>query len=478
MQPYAIAVFDIGKTHKKILLFDQDYQLLTSRETQLEETSDEDGFPAEDTDRLSQWVKRSFHQIWESSPLPIYGVNVAAHGASWVHLNAQMEPATPFYSYFKPFPQALEQAFFAQYGPRQTLLSRSASPFLGNLNSGLQLYLLKKEKPEKFRSIRHALHLPQYISFLLSSHLGTEKTSIGCHTLLWDFAGDRYLDWVDKEGIDTLFPPLYPSDQAWSIQYAGKALQCGIGLHDSSAALVPFMESLSVPFALLSTGTWCISLNPFNDRPLTENELANDCLSYLSYQGKQVKSSRLLLGDEHNHHVKRLNEHFHQKEKAHQAVALDSDLLQKLLSQPYPHFSPTKITHVEGLKQQAGPSADLHAFEDFETAYHQLMLDLVAWQVYSLQWVIHDTAVQQVLVSGGFCQNDLYLHLLATHLAEIPVYEATLSRAAALGAAMLITPQGTGGEKPRPDLQLTQVMPLSGMLQQQIQGYALPIPTP
>ena len=39
---------------------------------------------------------------------------------------------------------------------------KTASPLLGSLNSGLQLYRLKKEQPEVFQKIHHALHLPQY----------------------------------------------------------------------------------------------------------------------------------------------------------------------------------------------------------------------------------------------------------------------------------------------------------------------------
>ena len=46
--------------------------------------------------------------------------------------------------------------------------------------------------------------------------------------------------------------------------------------------------SFKEPFVLLSTGTWCISLNPFNQAALTVDELTNDVL-YIQYEGKQVK---------------------------------------------------------------------------------------------------------------------------------------------------------------------------------------------
>ena len=55
----------------------------------------------------------------------------------------------------------------------------------------------------------------------------------------------------------------------------------GVGLHDSSAALIPLSASFNEPFILLSTGTWCISLNPFNHTMLSDYELNQDCLCYL-----------------------------------------------------------------------------------------------------------------------------------------------------------------------------------------------------
>ena len=50
------------------------------------------------------------------------------------------------------------------YGGESQFSKQTASPVLGNLNSGMQLYRMKYEKPEKFKQINYALHLPQYLS--------------------------------------------------------------------------------------------------------------------------------------------------------------------------------------------------------------------------------------------------------------------------------------------------------------------------
>jgi len=144
---------------------------------------------------------------------------------------------------------------------------------LGNLNSGLQLYYLKEEKPAVFNKIHTSLHLPQYMSYLVTDRLCSDITSIGCHTALWNFTKNHYHEWLQKEGIAEILAPIFPSDQLMTTNWNDKPLLCGAGLHDSSAALIPYLAGFSEPFVLISTGTWCISFHPFNQSKLTAAEL-------------------------------------------------------------------------------------------------------------------------------------------------------------------------------------------------------------
>ena len=41
-----ILIFDVGKTNKKVLLFDRKLALVHEEESRFDEVSDEDGFPA------------------------------------------------------------------------------------------------------------------------------------------------------------------------------------------------------------------------------------------------------------------------------------------------------------------------------------------------------------------------------------------------------------------------------------------------
>ncbi len=58
-----IAIFDVGKTNKKLLLFDEQYKVVYEESATLPEIKDEDGFACEDVDALTKWVSDTFETI-------------------------------------------------------------------------------------------------------------------------------------------------------------------------------------------------------------------------------------------------------------------------------------------------------------------------------------------------------------------------------------------------------------------------------
>ena len=273
-----IAIFDIGKTNKKFFLFDEDYTIVLEESTHFAETKDEDGDPCDDVQKLSDWVKQTLKEAFQSDRFIIKAVNFSTYGASFVYIDKNGKPLTPLYNYLKKYPETLHQQFYSKYGGEEKISVETASPVLESLNSGLQVYRLKHQYPDIFDKTAFAFHLPQYISYLISDHPATDITSIGCHTALWDYQKKQYHQWVIDEKIDTKFAPILPSSTSTIISIHNKQLNAGIGLHDSSSALIPYLASFSEPFVLISTGTWCISLNPFNSEALTTEELQQDCL--------------------------------------------------------------------------------------------------------------------------------------------------------------------------------------------------------
>ncbi len=352
----------------------------------------------------------------------------SAYGASFVYLDENGEVMLPLYNYLKPYPQKLQAQFYLSYGGESLVAKQTASPVLGNLNSGMQLYRLKYEKPEEFNKIKYALHLPQYLSYIISSKLNTDITSIGSHTNLWNFQQNNYHKWVKQEGLLEKFPPILSCTKvAGHIQ---NEIKVGAGLHDSSAALIPYLSSFKEPFILLSTGTWCISLNPFNHSQLSDYELDQDCLCYLSYEGRPVKASRLFAGYEHEQQVKRLAEHFKKPADYYSSVAADSELMRK-----------TKQANNQMQKKEPGAmigqsafaKRNLDEFASYEEAYHQLIADIIVQQTRSTNIILKGTAVKKIFVDGGFGNNPIYMQLLSLAFPDIEVYAASVAQATAMG---------------------------------------------
>lgn len=425
-----ILIFDVGKTNKKVLLFDDRYRLVFEESKKFEETTDEDGFPCEDVTALTDWVKDSFEKLNNHKDFEIKAVNFSAYGASFVYLDDELNVISPLYNYLKPFPSELQKKFYKDNGGESLVSKQTASPVLGNLNSGMQLYRLKYEKPEKFKKIKYALHLPQYLGYILTSALNTDITSIGCHTNLWNFQDGKYHQWVNKESVAEKFPGVLPCDAI-----AGKideAIPSGAGLHDSSAALIPYFYSFNEPFVLLSTGTWCITLNPFNNTMLSDYELDEDCLCYLSYQGKPVKASRLFAGYEHEQQIKKLAEHYQKPVDHYSTVKCDQDILSRLRKRK----APKKIANAN--RQSDFQFRDLKDHETYEEAYHQLILDVMQQQTRSTNLVLKGVAVKRIFVDGGFSKNPIFMYLLAEAYPKIEVYAASVPQASALGAALAI----------------------------------------
>lgn len=436
----AIAIFDIGKTNKKLTLFDPDYHVLYEDDRQFQEIEDDDGFACENLEEVSLWVKKMTRDLKKIDNYDVKAINVSAYGASLVHLDEKGNPATPLYNYLKPYPEDVLSQFYNDYGDRESFALQTASPPMGMLNSGLQLYWLKYKKPHLFQNIKRSLHLPQYFSYLIHKKMYSEITSIGCHTGMWNYQSDQSHDWIYKEKLTSLLPPIVPTHTFEEISSKGRSIICGVGIHDSSAALVPYLLGFVESFMLISTGTWNITLNPFNQEELTVEELRRDCLNYMDYRGTPVKASRIFLGKEHDYQEKRLAAHFSKSPKYHQSVSLDQEILSQLLAQQHPakKFYPQTMQHTGPLPDYTGPETDLSQFKTYEEAYHQLVLDLVNMQVISLKLAKGNTSLEKVFISGGFCNNRLFMQLLASYFPDIDFYTTNLKRASALGAALVL----------------------------------------
>ena len=451
------AVFDIGKTNKKFFLFDKDFQEVYREYSCFEEITDEDGHPTEDLQRLQKWLKTRFDRILKTGKYNITAINFSTYGASFVHLDKNGKVLTPLYNYTKKIPQKILNEFYAKHGGEKLIACETASPQNGALNSGLQLYWIKKTKPEIFKQIKHSLHFPQYLSYLFTGIPLSEFTSIGCHTNLWNFKDNTYHKWIIEEGIDEVLAPIVSTKTSINMTYQGKKIRIGIGIHDSSSSLLPYVLSKKKPFLLLSTGTWSIALNPFNYEVLSPKDLENNCLNFMGIDGKRVKATRFFMGNEYRVQVEKLSKFYKKKYGYHRNIRFNKTLYLSLINNPKIYFKFEGIT----LKRKPISKTDLKKFDTFEEAFHQLMIELMQLQVQTIKNAIgNNKEIRQIYIDGGFTDNDVFIKLMSHYFSGYKIRTSKSSLGSALGAAMVISDKNINSKFLKENYKLEKLPPL------------------
>lgn len=433
MKQKVTAVFDIGKTNKKFFLFDKNFKEVHKEYISFEEIEDEDGHPTENLPALKKWLKKVFNRILEKKEFKVKAINFSTYGASLVHIDKKGKPITPLYNYTKPLPENVITSFFEKYGPKEEFLKTTGCADLSMLNSGLQLYWIKKTKPEVYKKIRYSLHLPQYLSYVFTGIPISEYTSIGCHTALWDYGKRDYHSWVYNEGINEILPPIVSTETSINMNYNGNRIKIGVGIHDSSAALLPYVRSLRKKFVLISTGTWSIAFNPFTEKPISEDSNDKDAINYMRINGKPVKASRLFLGNEYKIQVAKLNKIFGVDEDYHRSVKFNYDTYDSIIKD-------FKYCYKwEGLIDEDMPNETQVLYDNYDDAYHQLMTELVLLQNKCINKAVGNDSIPRIFVDGGFSDNDVFIQLLSHYFRDKKLRTTNASLGSALGAAISIS---------------------------------------
>lgn len=432
MKKHCCLVFDVGKTNQKYFLFDADYKILKREKVTLLKIQDENGDTAENIYGIIHWMKQSFENLLESKDFQIDKVNFSGFGATLVHLSNKGELVTPVYDYHKTVEVDTFIPFYKNYGPESIFASQTGSKNLNLLNSGKQLYWLKYKRPELFKKIRYSLHLPQYLSYIFTGEMFTEFTSIGCHTDLWNYQEKKYHHWVKKEGIDRLFPPLVETQKTITKKIKGREITFGIGIHDSSSALLTYIMKGEESFILLSTGTWCINFNPFsNDSLFDEKQIDAGATAYMKIDGSPVKSSRLFLGEEHRLKVEKLIAHFDKPKFYHIGLECNEQVMEGT------HIKSKNYFHWNYLDNHHAPPIDDLDFPNFETAYYQMIKELIDLLTNQID-MICETLPQKIYIDGGFSDNKIFLTLLKKQYPKQKIKAKPGSFASAMGAAQLM----------------------------------------
>ncbi|HEY3621220.1 MAG TPA: FGGY family carbohydrate kinase [Roseiarcus sp.] len=416
-----VAVFDIGKTNMKVVVFDAAGQVVAER-----------GHPNGSLLPDARWpYKRLYTEgAWTfligalkelGARFPIEAISISAHGAAGV-LVGDKDDALPAVDYEFD----IDGAIAAEYDKVRPLFEETLSPNLPRgLNLGRQVYYLQRRFPTEFAAARAFLGYPQYWSWRLSGVAATEFTSVGSHTDLWRPKEGDLSSMVDRLGWRRLFPPLR---KAWDTLGTLKpeiAADTGLapdvrivcGAHDSNASLVPHLLSRREPFTVISTGTWVIVMAVGGKGRLDPKA---DMLANVDVRGEPVPTARFMGGRE-----------FGVLAGDTAADAEEADLTRVIASGALalPAFS-----------DQGGPFASRKGVIEGETpttpkaraALATLYAALVTAHV-----IERLEAPGDLIVEGGFTRSPAFAAVLARLMPGRKVMVAPMSAGAAAGAAML-----------------------------------------
>lgn len=451
---YAVAVLDIGKTNKKLLVYDERLTVVHATSTRIETVTVE-GLDVEDIDAIESWALDQLTIAARS--WPIRAISVSGHGATVVCVGADGRPSVPPVAYTNEVDEAFHDAFAAEIGAPDDLQVPTATAEVRPLiNVAKLLYFEKRRWPDAFARTRHILLYPQYFAWRLSGAAAAEATYLGSHTYLLD---PRTLDWspvVDRLGIRAMLPERVgrPTDVIGTIT-ADVAQRTGLnrdtkvlaGIHDSNASILPYLITRDDEFVLNSTGTWCVAMHPAREVAFAADEIGRMVFYNVSYVGQPIKTSILMGG-------------------------LEYDTYRSLIASRHPEWTPAPFDATRYLRIAREmslfvlPSVVVGAGQ-FPGSHARIIEDGTRYPLPAIQdgtsvpavFATPDDAIAAVnlsiaiqsavalrrtglatgtpiYVEGGFRNNDAYLAILAALLPDNPISLTTLEEATSTGAAL------------------------------------------
>ena len=199
-----VAVFDVGKTNIKLVVFDPDGRVVVDRSHPNASIAPDADFPylRLDTDRAWRFLLAALKEV--GAEHPIEAISITTHGASGVlvtdtgvalpPMDYESTVSTPSMRITTPSGRRSRRCF-------STLSARG-------LNLGRQIFYLERTFPKRIRLRARLPRRPQFWSWRLSGVMATEVTSLGAHTDLWRPKEGRLSSLVESQGWTRLFPPI------------------------------------------------------------------------------------------------------------------------------------------------------------------------------------------------------------------------------------------------------------------------------
>jgi sugar (pentulose or hexulose) kinase len=416
-----VAVIDIGKTNAKVALVDLKHMREVAVRTRPNAVLRDGPYPHYDIEGLWSFVLDGLAAV--NRERPVEAIAVTTHGATAVLLDGHGNLALPVLDYEHAGPDALA----AEYDAVRPPFAETGSPRLPNgLNVGAQIFWQLKSFPDEFARVVSIVMYAQYWSYRLSGVLSNEVTSLGCHTDLWSPSARDYSSLVDRQNWRKLMAPVRQASDSLGPLLPDLAMKTGLasgtpvycGIHDSNASLLPHLLSRKPPFAVVSTGTWVVSM-AVSGRAASLDP-ARDTLINVNALGDPVPSARFMGGREFE---TIMTGHDARWDEADQESVLNRGvMLLPSVQQGSGPFAALKSKWIPEEPANDGQRAIAASF------YLALMtatcLDLIG-------------ADGPTIVEGPFARNSAFVRMLAAATGRPVIAESAGSTGTSVGAALL-----------------------------------------
>lgn len=443
----AFLVVDVGKTNKKVILYNTKLEILEEVKKSIDPIQDENGMEWEQIDAILDFVLSHCYQY--SSKYDISSISFSAHGGTLAALDETGKEVIQVMSYTSDAPQAVIDDFDSNVISPDELYQLSRSPNLGFINLIRQIYVLEKHYPEAWSKTKTILPFNSYMAYKLSGVLSNEISFIGNHSGLWSHENKDWNSLAKSLGYAEKFPEY---KKAWESCGAlrkeiqekytlSNSIEVLVGVHDSNATYLPYLIKNKKDTVLLSTGTWCVTMGNDDNLSLSEEEAKIGAFHNINIFGEPVKTVGFTGGMEYGAWLKDL--------KFTIGAASESDVAKVCADQSlfiYPGrnegsifpgkpagiYYKDKLYHLDQVNELVESFEKEGRLNELESA---LNMSLAIQASIAILGVKHD--LTSMYVEGGFIKNDCFLKSVKTLLPHVCVQVSNLNEASAFGAACL-----------------------------------------
>ncbi len=456
MSEPVVAVIDIGKTNKKIHIYDRELTLIAGCSTSLE-TVMREGISVENTDDLMEWLLDNLSRLGAKHNIRV--IATSAHGACFACIDEAGELTVPVVDYTYEPGEEFHEEFYRVVGDKHDLQRRTATLELKALvNPGKGIYFLKKTYPHEFARTHRILMYAQYFAYKLSGAVTADVTYLACHTYLFDHQKVGYSAVADRLGVRDLLPPtiMDPGEVAGLIlpEVAARTglsplTRILVGVHDSNASLLPYLiKKQDEDFIVNSTGTWCVAMHPEDSVRFSDEEIGKAVFYNMSAFREPVKTTILLGGLEFETYTELLKSKFGMAAYPEFDPALYREVIGEAAEFIFPSVVPGTGQYPDSrarivdrgqvylLDEVRSGALTPPLFRDPNRAFAVLNLSLALQTVTALRRVGLQDGVA-VYTEGGFRDNRDYNAIVAALCPSASFYLSGVPEATSFGAALL-----------------------------------------